>query len=1292
MSAKRVIIMLFLATAIPAMAASPGYRVVVGESVAEPVRFAADELARYIGQAPGATAQVSGDAAWDGLHAVCLVGAGVPTPPEAPASTNEEAYRIVSIDGGRAFRGNSPRAVVYAVYDFLEEEIGCRWYFPYPEDAIGPRVDAEALARILGTQVDREECPAFPFREREFRDVMPMADGTDARIVQQIDWWAKLRMNRFLLNFGYARNAELWERWKTKLIPEIKRRGLLVGLGEHGSYPLFLPPSRYAQDHPEWYCEIDGKRVGGMRAPNGAGCQFCTTNPEAVAAYLENFAAFVRDNPEIDFYYPAPNDVGKWCECETCSQLSIADRYMRLDNQVAEMFERIKPGTRIMHLAYSNHRLPPEQTLPHPMIDVDVACWGRDFAYPLSDPRTMPGNDEYLDVFRQWAGVCLAVPGDVRPRMLYHCKLMRHYWLGLHLAPLAILDQDFVCAQDLGLDGFDFPLGFVGIWTKALNTYAVANKTWDPTTPASSLVERFFDGYYGDESERAGEVYRLVGEAATDRRYGSSLALSWHPERIGVRDQPLEGLADHARNAVAKLDEAMALVDDAQAEDPAVAARFVKLRRVLQRARDEQDVLVKLDALIQAHRALSETHADEDRQRAMDAWHETKAASDALAESYSLEEDLAGLYWAGATHNDIGRALEQWREAVEGLDWQRIDVWRTDDFETINVPIEKAIDISEYIDTPGIRCVDVKFKYQSGELGGAIRAVSLWTRGGDGELHLLAEDRHGGFAGYVHEKARYSLEVGTPLDPSARYIVKVDLLAQGGHGTVARRGCNGEILLGLPEMPETASLPQGVHYRVVELNEPQMLADDYLIDNRFNEDFISARVPHVLHRGERLAEPVLTKNDDMPWESGHGIGYVSVMYDAYADVFRLYYQIWNPKDDPEAYLSGYCSCLAVSEDGLQWQKPLFDSYAWGPRSETNIVVRGEHEGKIVHVHSDRQEGVRPDGERVRNIGMLSPEDLRGHRFLAYYCDHEHYLAVSEDAQHWELAQQTILPNRVDCFQTICHDPSLAEYVIFYRNKLIYDDRSPMGKGNTRMITRIASKELWSLWDTMPDTVLLPDGDDKGRFYSMPTFRYGGLYWGMLTQFWEEPQKIEVELVWSRDGFHWNRAPGRPMLIPVGEDGAWDDGMVFAADRVIERNEEWWLYYTGHDGYHDSRDRTGSVGLIKFRKEGFVSVSADSRGKESFIVTRPLLWPGGELIINADAGGGYVKAAITDVQRQPYEGFGYDDCLPFEGDSVRHTVSWKNAKMDALKGKLVRIEFAFKHADLYAFLAAKEPEQ
>ena len=94
------------------------------------------------------------------------------------------------------------------------------------------------------------------------------------------------------------------------------------------------------------------------------------------------------------------------------------------------------------------------------------------------------------------------------------------------------------------------------------------------------------------------------------------------------------------------------------------------------------------------------------------------------------------------------------------------------------------------------------------------------------------------------------------------------------------------------------------------------------------------------------------------------------------------------------------------------------------------------------------------------------------------------------------------------------------------------------------------------------------------------------------------------------------------------------------------------------------------------------------GKKSCVITRPILWPEGELVINADAPKGYVKVAVTDVYRKLCEGFTYDDCVPFTGDSVRHRIQWKKSKMADLKGKMLRLEFEFKNADIYAFLATE----
>ena len=479
--------------------------------------------------------------------------------------------------------------------------------------------------------------------------------------------------------------------------------------------------------------------------------------------------------------------------------------------------------------------------------------------------------------------------------------------------------------------------------------------------------------------------------------------------------------------------------------------------------------------------------------------------------------------------------------------------------------------------------------------------------------------------------------------------------------------------------------------RDLTIGEPQLLIDDYWIDNRFNEDQISASVPHVLQHGDRLDQPVLRKGKDHPWEE-HGIGYISLMFDPKVQKFRLYYQIWNPRnEDPKAPRGGYRTCYAESEDGIHWVQPLFDFEPWGDIEKTNILMSGKGEAKAPHIMPRVESGKTKQGVPVKNLGLLPDEVFHGNDYLVFYCDHEHYLATSEDGLDWNERQSMVIPNRVDCFQSVVYDPDAEEYAIYYRNKLINEDRPKdnPARGNTRYMSRLSGKDLWSLWDQLPIPVMIPDGEDDGRFYNMPVFRYGGVYLGFVSQFAVEPQSIDVELVYSRDGFDWHRLPGERRIIPLGPDGAWDDGMVFSADRILEVGDEWWLYYTGHDGFHDSDNREGALGLIKFGKERLVSIQADKTGKESFVITRPILWPGGDLVANCDAEGGSMTVAITDPWREPYEGFEFENCVPLKGDEVRHRVMWKDADMDSLKGKYVRLEFRFQDADLYAFLASTE---
>ncbi len=82
-----------------------------------------------------------------------------------------------------------------------------------------------------------------------------------------------------------------------------------------------------------------------------------------------------------------------------------------------------------------------------------------------------------------------------------------------------------------------------------------------------------------------------------------------------------------------------------------------------------------------------------------------------------------------------------------------------------------------------------------------------------------------------------------------------------------------------------------------------------------------------------------------------------------------------------------------------------------------------------------------------------------------------------------------------------------------------------------------------------------------------------------------------------------------------------------------------------------------------------------------------LWPGGKLLVNADASEGELSVRVTDGKRKVIPGFDYDDCLLSKQDSVTQEITWKKASTDSLAGKVVRFEFFLKDADLFTFRAS-----
>ena len=463
-------------------------------------------------------------------------------------------------------------------------------------------------------------------------------------------------------------------------------------------------------------------------------------------------------------------------------------------------------------------------------------------------------------------------------------------------------------------------------------------------------------------------------------------------------------------------------------------------------------------------------------------------------------------------------------------------------------------------------------------------------------------------------------------------------------------------------------------------HEPQFVFDLHVVDTTWGLRPKGEPVLRVLHQPRKHpANPLITGDDPSHlWALREEDG-----------KFRMWYQA-NVKNAKESKLKGNYSisvAYAESKDGVHWEMPALDLFP--DAKEWNLA-----RNTVIH-HLDAPQC----GSGAPQILDLPEKDRHGFRYVMHYLGSTAplngiRLVGSQDGIHWdEKSDRCIAKLPSDTHNTIHYDAAREEYVMFCRSKNIYraagQTKEMLSSGESRRgMSRTSSKELWTEWDVRPQTILMPDERDAelgyNYFMAMPVHRHAGIWWGLLAPFlWNDLYASEI--AWSRDGWNFERLPARQHLIEFGAEGTWDHSMIVCTPRWVEVGDEWWLYYAGFNGPHDDpKGRTGAIGLAMLRKEGFVSQHGPKSG--GVVCTRALRWPGGALLVNADAHAGEMKVRVSDELRKPIAGFDYDDAPPFTGDSVAHEVKWNGKSLDEMKGKVIRLEFQLKDADLYTFRA------
>ena len=487
---------------------------------------AARELAEYLNRITGATFSIGPPSAVTGALIAVGPGAAKVVAPDLDLNKQalgEDGIVLKTVGKNLVLTGavGAKRGTLYAVYEFLEREVGVRWWTPTAEFV--PKNPTLTVSPL-----DTRYKPPFLYREVGCTTAAPFE--FDARLRQ---------------NGAFA----------VKIPPEWGGHCVFIGYMADCFYGL-MPPQRYFKDHPEWYSEINGARVS-ERA------QLCMTNEEMLAELGRNVLERIRKQPDADMVCLWPNDITGMCACARCKAMDDAEGTHAASllygvNKVAETVEKEFPGLRVTTLAYQApySMIPPKTIRPRKNVNIQYAVIER------SATQTIEGgaNQMNLRALEGWSRLApdlylwdytanLTNPFVPEPRTFVYGPDLRLY---KRMGVTGVLCQHSLDSVS-PLSDFD-----------ELHTWLLAKLLWNPEQDDRALVREFLNGYYGAAGRSLEAYLQLLARTVGKYRVKSF---------CGARDA--EWLDLETLNAATRL---MAAAGKAVAEDDVLTARLRRAR------------------------------------------------------------------------------------------------------------------------------------------------------------------------------------------------------------------------------------------------------------------------------------------------------------------------------------------------------------------------------------------------------------------------------------------------------------------------------------------------------------------------------------------------------------------------------------------------------------------------------------------------------------------------------------------------------------------------------------------
>ena len=288
--------------------------------------------------------------------------------------SGNDSLRVATVSGNLYLTGNVPRGALYAVYTFLKNVMGVRWFSAGKNGSYIPAKTNFTLPELNIYEVAKFKYRGFHLCGQHYDDEMET-------------WMARNKIN--IMRSDPVSKAKWVKKWNDRRIA----KGFHMMFSTHN---VAIRDKKVFAERPELFAEINGKRMID---------QLCWSHPEVEKIMIERLLKYCREYPAVEIINLSAADNMNYCRCEKCGKKAVNDLWFEFYNRLRSAVQKQFPGVKFAGIAYQAYKKVPQCDMKESAF-VEYCMYDRCYTHRYGQCDM---NDKALQNIAQWQKKSLPV-------------------------------------------------------------------------------------------------------------------------------------------------------------------------------------------------------------------------------------------------------------------------------------------------------------------------------------------------------------------------------------------------------------------------------------------------------------------------------------------------------------------------------------------------------------------------------------------------------------------------------------------------------------------------------------------------------------------------------------------------------------------------------------------------------------------------------------------------------------------------------------------------------------------